>query len=89
MSTLITGANGGLGPAVVEAFMAKGGMVFGVARSWKNGNPHKSVHFHIVEADVNTDEGCDTAVEAAAPEKSAAEKQHDDQIDRQLEHPSH
>ena len=47
--------------------MAKGGMVFGVARSWKNGNPHKSVHFHIVEADVNTDEGCDTAVEAASP----------------------
>jgi peptidoglycan hydrolase-like protein with peptidoglycan-binding domain len=31
----------------------------------------------------------EAAVEAAAPEKSAAEKQHDDQIDRQLEHPSH
>jgi NAD(P)-dependent dehydrogenase (short-subunit alcohol dehydrogenase family) len=67
MSTLITGANGGLGPAVVEAFLATGGMVYGVARSWKHGNPHKSVHFHIVESDVNTDEGCDTAVEAAAP----------------------
>lgn len=67
MSTLITGANGGLGPAVVEAFLASGATVYGVARFWKKGNPHNSTRFHIVEADVNTDEGCDTAVEAAAP----------------------
>jgi NAD(P)-dependent dehydrogenase (short-subunit alcohol dehydrogenase family) len=67
MSILITGANGGLGPAVVEAFLAAGGMVFGVARSWKHGNPHNSIQFHTVEADVNTDEGCDTAAESAAP----------------------
>ena len=67
MSILITGANGGLGPAVVDAFLETGTVVFGVARFWKKGNPHNSVHFHIVEADLNTDEGCDTAVDAAAP----------------------
>jgi NAD(P)-dependent dehydrogenase (short-subunit alcohol dehydrogenase family) len=67
MSILITGASGGLGPAVVEAFLATGGTVFGVARSWAKGNPHNSTRFHVVEADVNTDEGCDAAVEAAAP----------------------
>src|SRR5205807_2561660 len=31
------------------------------------GNLHNSTRFHVVEADVNTDEGCDAAVEAAAP----------------------
>lgn len=67
MSVLITGASGGLGPAVVEAFLAGGATVFGVARSWKRGNPHNSTRFHVIEADVNTDEGCDAAVEAAAP----------------------
>lgn len=67
MSILITGASGGLGPAVVEAFLATGESVFGVARSWKKGNAHNSTRFHVVEADVNTDEGCDAAVEAAAP----------------------
>lgn len=67
MSVLITGASGGLGPAVVEAFLATGATVFGVARSWKKGNPHNSTRFHVIEADVNTDEGCDAAVEAANP----------------------
>src|ERR1700730_12092959 len=67
MSILITGASGGLGPAVVDAFLATGATVFGVARSWKRGNPHNSTRFHAIEADVNTDEGCDTAVEAASP----------------------
>src|SRR5579884_2983274 len=67
MSVLITGASGGLGPAVVEAFLATGATVFGVARSWTKGNPHNSARFHTIEADVNTDEGCDNAVEAAAP----------------------
>ena len=67
MSILITGASGGLGPAVVEAFLATGATVFGVARSWKKGNPHNSTRFHTIEADVNTDEGCDAAAEAAAP----------------------
>lgn len=67
MSILITGASGGLGPAVVDAFLATGGTVFGVDRSWTRGNPHNSTRFHAIDADVNTDEGCDTAVEAAAP----------------------
>lgn len=67
MAILITGANGGLGPAVVDAFLAAGETVYGVGRSWKKGNPHNSTSFHSVEADVNTDEGCDTAVSAAAP----------------------
>src|SRR5208283_4979880 len=70
MSILITGASGGLGPAVVAAFLAAGETVYGVARSWKKGNPHNSTRFHSIEADVNTDEGCDTAVEAAAPVKA-------------------
>jgi NAD(P)-dependent dehydrogenase (short-subunit alcohol dehydrogenase family) len=69
MSILITGASGGLGPAVADAFLAAGETVYGVARSWKKGNPHNSAKFHAIEADVNTDEGCDTAVEAAAPVK--------------------
>lgn len=67
MSILVTGASGGLGPAVVDAFLGTGATVFGVARSWKKGNPHNSTRFHAIEADVNTDEGCDSAVEAAAP----------------------
>jgi NAD(P)-dependent dehydrogenase (short-subunit alcohol dehydrogenase family) len=70
MAILITGASGGLGPAVVDAFLAAGETVYGVARSWTKGNPHNSTKFHTVEADVNTDEGCDTAVEAAAPVKA-------------------
>lgn len=70
MSILITGASGGLGPAVVDAFLAAGETVYGVARSWKRGNVHNSTKFHAIEADVNTDEGCDTAVEAAAPVKA-------------------
>lgn len=67
MSILITGAGGGLGRAVVEAFLAAGGTVYGVDMSWSKGNPHRSTNFHAIEADVNTDEGCDTAVESSAP----------------------
>lgn len=67
MSVLISGASGGLGPAVVDAFLATGATVYGVARSWKKGNTHNSTRFHVIEADVNTDEGCDAAVEDAAP----------------------
>ncbi len=67
MSILITGAGGGLGRAVVDAFLETGGMVYGVDISWAKGNPHNSTHFHAIEADVNTDEGCDTAVESSAP----------------------
>ncbi len=67
MPVLITGASGGLGPAVVHEFLSAGATVYGVALSWQKGNPHNSTRFHTIEADVNTDEGCDTAVEAASP----------------------
>src|SRR5581483_7333019 len=67
MSILITGAGGGLGRAVVDAFLETGAMVYGVDISWAKANPHNSTHFHAIEAEVNTDEGCDTAVESAAP----------------------
>lgn len=67
MSILITGASGGLGSAVVEAFLATGATVYGVALAWSAGNPHHSARFHKIEADVNTDEGCDTAVQSALP----------------------
>ncbi len=67
MPVLITGASGGLGPAVVDEFLNAGATVYGVARSWHKGNPHNSTRFHVIEADVNTDEGCDTAVQAASP----------------------
>lgn len=68
MSILITGAGGGLGYAVVEAFLETGATVYGVdITAWSMHVPHNSTHFHTIGADVNTDEGCDTAVESAAP----------------------
>lgn len=67
MSIVITGASGGLGEAVVRAFLETGERVYGVARSWK-ANPHAaSLAFHPVEADVTTAAGCSSAVDAAAP----------------------
>ena len=35
MNVLITGANGGLGTAVCQEFLASGAKVIGVAREWK------------------------------------------------------
>lgn len=60
MNILITGANGTLGTAVSQAFLAAGATVIGVARVWKQPPP-----FLAVCADVATREGCDEMVQRA------------------------
>ena len=60
MNVLITGANGGLGTAVCQAFLASGAKVIGVARAWKEPAP-----FATVSADVATAAGCESMVKQA------------------------
>jgi NAD(P)-dependent dehydrogenase (short-subunit alcohol dehydrogenase family) len=60
MSVLITGATGGLGTAVCEAFLETGAKVIGVARHWT-----EPVSFMTLAADLTTAEGCDAMVEQA------------------------
>jgi NAD(P)-dependent dehydrogenase (short-subunit alcohol dehydrogenase family) len=60
---LITGASGGLGDAVVEAFLSRGATVVGVARGIKAGGNRD--RFHAVEADLTKPEGARAAVAAA------------------------
>jgi len=60
MSVLVTGANGGLGPAVYRAFLDSGAAVIGVAREWKEPAP-----FTTISADVGTAEGCEMMVTQA------------------------
>jgi NAD(P)-dependent dehydrogenase (short-subunit alcohol dehydrogenase family) len=66
MAILVTGATGGLGPAVVKAFLDGGGTVFGVAPSW-DGRSLPPGNFHPIEADLTTVEGCHRAAERARP----------------------
>src|SRR5438067_802202 len=60
MSVLVTGANGGLGTAVCQAFLDTGASVIGVARVWKDPAP-----FATIAADLSTAEGCDAMVKQA------------------------
>ncbi len=60
MSVLITGASGGLGTAVCQAFAETGGTVIGVARSWTGAE-----RFVALPADLTSAEGCDAMVAEA------------------------
>lgn len=60
MSVLVTGANGGLGTSVCQAFLDAGAAVIGVARVWK-----EPVNFATISADVGTAEGCERMVAQA------------------------
>lgn len=60
MNVLITGANGGLGTAVCQAFLESGATVIGAARNWT-----EPVPFVTVSADLTTAEGCDAMVAEA------------------------
>jgi NAD(P)-dependent dehydrogenase (short-subunit alcohol dehydrogenase family) len=64
---LITGASGGLGDAVVEAFLSRGAMVVVVASSLKADGTR--ARFYAVETDLTKPEGARAAV-AAAVEKA-------------------
>jgi NAD(P)-dependent dehydrogenase (short-subunit alcohol dehydrogenase family) len=60
MNVLITGASGGLGTAVCQAFQESGKSVIGVARSWT-----EVVPFPTISVDLTTAEGCDAMVAEA------------------------
>ena len=60
MNVLITGANGGLGTAVSQEFLAAGAKVIGVAREWK-----QSARFTTISGDVTTEAGCESMVKQA------------------------
>jgi NAD(P)-dependent dehydrogenase (short-subunit alcohol dehydrogenase family) len=67
MAILITGANGGLGRAVVKAFLDSGvSAVFGVDVAWKEESAQDG-RLHRVEADLLRDSECRRVAEAAAP----------------------
>jgi NAD(P)-dependent dehydrogenase (short-subunit alcohol dehydrogenase family) len=66
MAILITGASGGLGEAVVEAFLATGATVYGANRAWKN-QPHSNPRFHPIEANLTEAAECDRVAKLAGP----------------------
>jgi NAD(P)-dependent dehydrogenase (short-subunit alcohol dehydrogenase family) len=65
MNVLVTGANGGLGSAVCRAYLVVGATVIGVARSWKEALPYRTI-----SADVSTREGCEDMVRQASDQGS-------------------
>jgi len=66
MATLITGAGGALGKAVVEAFLANGATVYGVDLAW-NQQPHASPNFFPLEANILRPGECERVAKLAAP----------------------
>lgn len=60
MNVLITGANGGLGTVVAQAFLKSGAKVIGASMAW-----HEPVDFPTISADISTAEGCDVMVAEA------------------------
>ena len=66
MAILITGANGGLGGAVVEAFLGTGATVYGAALAWKQ-QPHSNPRFHPIEANLLDAAECERVAKQAAP----------------------
>ncbi len=63
---LITGANGGLGRAVVEAFLGTGATVYGADLAWKQ-QPHSNPRFHPIEANLLDAAECERVAKLAAP----------------------
>jgi len=66
MVTLITGANGGLGRAVVHTFLASGATVFGADLAWKQ-KPADNPRFHSIEANLSEPADCERVAKQAAP----------------------
>ncbi len=67
MVVLITGAGGGLGSAVLKAFLESGATsVYGVERSWKK-HPTEDPRFRALEADLLNPEECNRVAERAKP----------------------
>jgi NAD(P)-dependent dehydrogenase (short-subunit alcohol dehydrogenase family) len=67
-TVLVTGASGGLGPAVVEAFLAGGWRVVAASRS---GRAERRDGLLTVAADLGDEAGVAAAVEAAAADPAA------------------
>jgi NAD(P)-dependent dehydrogenase (short-subunit alcohol dehydrogenase family) len=66
MAILITGAAGGLGRAVVDAFLATGATVYGADVSWKH-QPHTNANFHPIEANRLQADECERVAKMASP----------------------
>jgi len=65
MGVIVTGASGGLGQVVVEAFLAEGASVYGVDLAWKQAPANSN--FHALEANVLEASDCERVVASAEP----------------------